>query len=345
MKYILSSNYGKLSNAGPKAKEDAEDILIKNNFEKLSLINSINNDNRNLFFSLFNQFLYTKYLRFSKTILKNSIIVIQHPLPGWRYLGKLISTREDLTTICIIHDIDSIRYEKKSKFEINFLKKFDYIIVHNVTMKNYLIKKFNFENSKLYVLEIFDYLIENKPTLHFSITRRLENKVVYAGNISNKASFLSKLKTNGSLKFFVYGSNPNQEILSNKDITYKGIFKPSNPPVFEDVSFGLVWDGDSSSILEGKLANYLNINNPHKASLYLARGLPIIVPSGSAIEKFVIEYKVGFSVSNINEIEQNIKKLTSKEYSIMEDNAKKLSNKITDGYFLENVIKKINVNL
>lgn len=42
-------------------------------------------------------------------------------------------------------------------------------------------------------------------------------------------------------------------------------------------SFGLVWDGNSMDTCTGNYGSYLRINDPHKVSLYLSSGLPIIV--------------------------------------------------------------------
>ena len=42
-------------------------------------------------------------------------------------------------------------------------------------------------------------------------------------------------------------------------------------------SFGLVWDGISVETCAGVYGEYLKVNNPHKTSLYLASGIPVII--------------------------------------------------------------------
>ncbi|MEI3535629.1 MAG: hypothetical protein V8R16_02480, partial [Bacilli bacterium] len=80
---------------------------------------------------------------------------------------------------------------------------------------------------------------------------------------------------------------------------------------------------------------YLKYNNPHKLSLYLAAGLPVIVWSKSAIAKFVIDNNVGICVNNLNEINDKIKK---SNYELIRNNAIKIGEKIRKGYFLNNCL-------
>ena len=58
-------------------------------------------------------------------------------------------------------------------------------------------------------------------------------------------------------------------------------------------SFGLVWDGMSSETCKGSFGEYLRINNPHKTSLYLASGIPVIIWSKAALAEFIEKNKCG----------------------------------------------------
>lgn len=60
---------------------------------------------------------------------------------------------------------------------------------------------------------------------------------------------------------------------------WHGSFKPEESP--EHLQG--VWDGDSVDTCAGNTGAYLRYNNPHKTSLYLACGMPVIVWKEAAI--------------------------------------------------------------
>ena len=69
------------------------------------------------------------------------------------------------------------------------LKKADYIICHNKSMKKYLLLR-GFDNQKLVELEIFDYLHDCK----LSLNRKKDNSIIIAGNLlKEKAGYVYKL--------------------------------------------------------------------------------------------------------------------------------------------------------
>ena len=70
----------------------------------------------------------------------------------------------------------------------------------------------------------------------------------------------------------------------------------------------------------GNTGEYLKYNNPHKLSLYMASGLPVIVWKKSAIAEFVLSNNVGIAVDSIFEIKDNINKITDEQYADMRKN-------------------------
>jgi len=73
--------------------------------------------------------------------------------------------------------------------------------------------------------------------------------------------------------------------------------------------FGLVWDGEEIETIAGTTGEYLRYNSPHKASLYIVSGLPLIVWKESAIYELVKQYNIGFGVSNLMELDENFLRL------------------------------------
>ena len=104
--------------------------------------------------------------------------------------------------------------------------------------------------------------------------------------------------------------------------------------------FGLVWDGDSAHTCSGMYGEYLKINNPHKASLYLASGFPIIVWSQSALADFVRNNNCGIFVNSLFEIEETLKSISEGEYQELIKNSKMIGRKIRQGHYLKTAVEK-----
>ena len=104
--------------------------------------------------------------------------------------------------------------------------------------------------------------------------------------------------------------------------------------------FGLVWDGDSAHTCSGMYGEYLKINNPHKASLYLASGFPIIVWKQSALADFVRNNNCGILVNSLFEIAETLKSISEDEYQEMIKNSKRIGEKIRQGHYLKIAVEK-----
>lgn len=99
---------------------------------------------------------------------------------------------------------------------------------------------------------------------------------------------------------------------------------PEELPEKLEAKYGLVWDGLEITSCEGTFGQYLKYNNPHKFSLYMAAGIPVITQRKAAIANFIIENKVGIVVDNLENIKNVIENISSEEYETMCENTKKL---------------------
>ena len=104
--------------------------------------------------------------------------------------------------------------------------------------------------------------------------------------------------------------------------------------------FGLVWDGDSSDTCSGMYGEYLKINNPHKASLYLASNFPIIVWRQSALADFVIRNNCGIIIDSLYEIAGILESMNEEKYQQLLDNCKKIGEKIRQGNYLKKALEE-----
>jgi len=213
------------------------------------------------------------------------------------------------------------------------LERVDGIIAHNDKMKSELVKM-GIKEDKIVSLEIFDYLIPN-----FNENKNYDkDKILLAGNFDiRKTRYARELPEKP--EFEIYGINFESENLPN-NVHYKGEFTPDELPNHLQGGFGLVWDGDSAQTCSGMYGEYLKINNPHKASLYLASGFPIIVWSQSALADFVRNKNCGILVNSLFEIAETLKSISEDEYKELIKNSKRIGRKIRQGHYLKTALEK-----
>ena len=285
-----------------------------------------------------------------RAILKEGdVLIIQFPLQeGFIFASHLLKNlkKKNIKTIAVIHDLETLRItkdntiSKKRKIrlyieEIPALKQFSKIVVHNQSMKKALMKKGISEDSMV-TLKMFDYLIKEGNELPES-TKSEENNIIIAGNLSSyKVGYVYELPHD--VKFDLYGINYTG-VTDNK-IKYHGSYPSDELPWHLKGAYGLVWDGDTAKTCSGIFGDYLRINNPHKTSLYLACGIPIITWNKAAIAQYVRKNRVGITVSSLDEINEKLKDVSKDEYNLMRKNAKKCSERVRKGYYLKKAIQE-----
>jgi hypothetical protein len=222
-----------------------------------------------------------------------------------------------------------------------FLKRFDGLVSHNASMTEWLRKKGY--KKPVADLNVFDYCLkEDRNFNEPSVAGKL--KVLYAGNLSyNKATYIydKKLDKLNHIQLNVYGQYFERERINGSKVSYKGVFNPGAPDLEENYHFGLIWEGTSIDTCEGQYGQYIRFNNPHKFSLYLSLGLPVIVWKEAAIAPFVVENKIGFTIDSFSELEQIGEKVTDQQYKDYLTNIHQFSDKVRNGFFLKKAINQL----
>ena len=263
----------------------------------------------------------------------NEIRLLQYPFyfnPLVKFaLKKYIKQNK---TILLIHDVDSLRAIGKNEVraEVALFNSASSIIVHNEKMKEKLIDLG--VNVPMIELGVFDYLLDDVPK-----NNQMEADVAFAGNLS-KSDFLNDINKAG-ISINLYGPGYNER-MKGDNVTYKGCYPPNKVPFALEAKFGLIWDGDSLMSCNGNIGEYLRYNNPHKLSLYIASGLPVIVWEKSAIAQFVSLNKIGIVVESILEIKESIDNISVEKYQIMRDNVTNIQKRICKGYYTKIAIEK-----
>lgn len=208
-------------------------------------------------------------------------------------------------------------------------------------MKNevFMHEKWKIHKDKMDILGIFDYLVENYNE-ELLEKRNLSRKgpVIIAGALSkHKAGYIYNLPEN--CNFNLYGINFEREKASS-NTNYVGAFNPEELIYNLQGSFGLVWDGDSSATCTGVYGDYLKINNPHKTSMYLAAGIPVIIWEEAALANFIKKNHCGITIKSTDEIRNIIDNMLDEEYETLKANACKIGGKLRRGYFLKSAMKQ-----
>ncbi len=342
-KYIIMEGDISRYDAGSKAPADIYNILVKKEYIPIFLKLSRNN---NIFLK------YLKYLiigtRDVFSILRNvkneSWVVIQVPfdMPDYimHYYLWILKKIKKCKIISFVHDIMHLRYDgKKENGEKKIYELIDVLVVHNLKMKEYLLEK-GFMHKRIEIIEIFDYITSEQ--VHSRKYSGIANAaIVIAGNLKKeKAGYVYKLKNiKGKYLFNLYG--PGYKGEDNEQVHYKGTYKPDELPKVLEGEFGLIWDGNSIETCSGSYGRYMKINNPHKLSLYLAAGLPVITWSQAAIADFVEKNKVGIVIDSLYQLEEALNKIKENEFNEMLTNVSIVGERLRQGYYTEKVINII----
>jgi len=339
--YYISRNYKSLFNAAGKAKTDCEVVFNKMGFKNLgfkqsSIPNSAVGTIKNFFGILF-------------ALLKlprRSIIITQYPNNKFRGMIVFFAKMKHCKIITLVHDVRILKGRTKDvEAELKQIVNSEVIIVHNPSMKQWFLDQG--VTIPIIVLGIFDYISEKKPMQNATIIPKDSYDIAYAGGFGDgKNSYIFDFdvleNSNYNLRLYGVGFDPNKrKVVEDKSVVYyEGVFKSDEVAYKIESDFGLVWDGISTETCSGNYGEYLKFNNPHKTSLYLLCGLPIIIWDKAALADFVKTHNIGITVSNLKDLNKILGDLTSVDYLKMKQNVADIQIKVMQGYFVETAINK-----
>ena len=281
---------------------------------------------------------------------KGDIIFFRHPFYGNRFTyGFLpfLQKWKKCKFVVLIHDLGSLRKDgdnyadgtsSSSQFADNYLlKRFDAVICHNRRMKKYLISE-GLSADKIVCLEMFDYL--TRANTEYRKKSDIPS-IAIAGSLDLiKSGYIYRMNyPKEVLTVHLYGRGFDTS-LAAVNLIYHGSFEPEELPRYLTGDFGLVWDGVSTETCAGSTGEYLRYNNPHKLSLYLASGMPVIVWEDAAVAEFVLSKNLGVTVKSLAEIPERIKALSPSEYQDMCAAARKEGEKLRNGYYTKKAIEQ-----
>lgn len=341
-RYVIREQVGQAMTAATKAHADVERFLLDRGYTRLTV--RLHDLSKQTFTDKARR--HWQYLQDWLTIYSsvepNSLLLIQYPLklnaPLKEQFLKALREKKGVKIVCLIHDLETLRGlagQGQDCEEQRLDEMSDAIVCHNEAMKAYLVES-GISADKLFVLELFDY---QAPAATERETVR--GSVIVAGNLDpQKSVYVYDLHEIADIDFDLYGVNYDDSV-SHDNIRYCGALSPEELPRAMKGAFGLVWDGTSIDTCAGNTGEYLRYNNPHKLSLYLAAGIPVIVWDQSAVASFVEQYGVGLCVSSLKELPQVLSTLPAVAYRKMTHRAAWVSEKVTAGAFLNRVMDEV----
>lgn len=331
-KYTIDESYLTTYNAISKARNDVSFFVKEAGFKTIAV-----NDKKS--HSKIRNIWYMIYIVIRLLFLnKRDIVFLQTSMSFLRQIQKIKSFRK-FKIIYLIHDLYSLRFSEKEsrimnsiqiKSDMRVLSQCDYVIAHNNSMIDRIIE--NGCTANLVSLDIFDYLT-HKPCKKREYPTDKKWEIAFAGN-TKKSPFLNYIDDiSHNYILHVYGG----PVCDYKTLDYLGMVEPDELPSIIKGNFGLIWEGDNEIVKED---NYTCLNNPHKMSMYIVAGLPIIAWKESAAAKFVSSHNCGITISSLNEIDVALSGLSESRYKEMVNSCQELRKELIAGSHLINALQQ-----
>lgn len=341
--------------AGGKAREDLESIFLEAGIKEFDIIAPQEERKKvTKIKKLHYHYKIGKVWEYAINQLNcGDVLIIQFPVVNHTLMLKKVlnkAKRKKIKIIAFIHDLEILRlsnangtsiFEKwrMRREELDELYLFDKIVVHNNQMRNFLFDKLGISLEKMVVLQIFDYLIPNDFT-PLQVEEENRKNCIIAGNLlRKKAAYVYKLPS--SPDFELYGIN--YEVSHANNIHYHGSYLANELPYHLSGGFGIVWDGDEICTCSGTWGSYLKYNNPHKISLYLACGIPVVIWEKAALAGYVTSNKVGITINSLEELSQRLNDISNEQYNTLKNNAIELSKKLRTGYYTKKALNELGI--
>lgn len=226
--------------------------------------------------------------------------------------------------IAFVHDAEFLRYPQTNPVQTwkEYLNSYDVVMVNTPE-----------EKRRVAAAGVIRPIIETGPWGYIQpISPRdpqFSRTIHYAGNLVEwKSGFMANVPE--KLKIRLYGSRDGDADLGYtiaKSVKRMGSFSQERLALALSNGFGLVWDENSKH----QYTEYAMINMPHKLSLYLSLGLPVIAKKGSEVGNFVDANHLGIVVDDLADLVPIMNDMTEDSYRAMADGIKPMERLIRTG--------------
>lgn len=276
--------------------------------------------------------------RFIECVNEGDTVFIQDfHLPHMQYIATECRARK-ANVVFLIHDVQCIRFNIITD-EIEKLNNASLLLVHTNAMADKL--RSIGVTTAMRVITVFDYYADDAMQ-DAKTALEHKNEVIFAGNLT-KSVFLKPLiehNNYNAIQIRLYGILGDLDLSKSPNISYCGVFQPSKTGGIMG-GWGLIWDGDSTDTCAGPMGDYLRYNASHKASLYLACGIPIIVWEHSSLAEWVKKENIGITVPDLHDLCRHINAVSDGAYRLMIANAQTVGQRLRQGKYLKEALKDV----
>ena len=332
MKCYISKNYRHTQSAGDKAKTDIETIMSATGYRNLGLKqNRSKNAVKAYFVTLASEMLGVMRLH------RGDLLVVQYPLKKYYDFVVDKAVKRGAKVVTVIHDLGSFRRKKLTvDEEIARLNRSAVVVVHSEAMREWLVA--HGLTTKTVVLGLFDYLSESTAKKeHASDGQR--RRVMFAGNCSpsDNGWIYELARTEPDVDIVLYGGGVD-ETQAAQNIQAMGYVDSDTLIAKAEGDYGVVWYGSSLDEGAGALGEYLRYNAPHKTSLYLRAGLPVIIWDQAALADIVRRLDVGICVPTLRGLGDVLASVSPERYEAMRANAAAVAEKLSKDEFISEAL-------
>lgn len=333
------------SHAGTKATADVAAIAERLGFQRISV--RMDTEKIGLGGKLQRQMGFLRdWAKAKKEIPAGSIVLLQEPFhyPQVTREKTLQGLKaKGVRFIAMVHDVEALRkFRDNAYYKREFqtmLELSDRLIVHNEAMEAYFIKT-GVPKAHLFQLGIFDYLYSEAAQKALRMPS-FDRSLTIAGNLDpEKSGYISHLSEIPAVSFHLFGPNFRPFSKNVQNIRYGGIFSGDEIPTVLTEGFGLIWDGDSMETCSGDAGEYLRFNSPHKLSLYLSAGLPVILWEEAAAASLIRSSGAGLTIASLKELPKKLQEIKITDYEAMAEKAKSLGERLRAGFYTERIVAK-----
>lgn len=346
----IAQKFPHTESAAFKARTDMDAVMASEGFRNVGSKNNLRSTRTGTWLATF-----AGVMKAGFRLHRGDILLLQYPMrPYYRHLCRMAHMR-GAKVVTLIHDLESFkRPDITAEEEVTLLSASDYIISLNPSMEQWLRERGCSVPSAS--LGIWDYLSHDarearqtagktfpvKPVCEPMVADE-GYKVMFVGGVCRRRNqFLYDWGTViDGYKVVVYGNNFDTTQAAKADHFVLRGFVPSGLMIrHPEGQFGLVWDGNAFDGCNGEWGEYLRYNNPHKASLYLRCGLPVIIWKHAGLAPFIEKEGIGFTIESLAEIAPRLKAMTPREYERMKENVARVSASISTGSYLRAAIAR-----
>lgn len=325
MKCYISKNYRHLGGGGDKAKTDVENIMTSLGYRNIGLPQRREESSVKAYFITL-----ASVMRAVTRLHRGDILVLQYPLKKYYDFVVRRAVAKGVRVVTLIHDLGSFRRKKLTvEEEIKRLSYSSVVIVHSVAMRRWLTD--NGLKVPMVLLGLWDYLSDSKPSVAMRDAAS-RSELMFAGNCSPVANgWIYKLgKEEPDVDVILYGNGFDSEAAA-PNLHSLGHVESDTLIATARGQYGVAWYGDSLDGGEGALGEYLQYNSPHKISLYLRSGMPVIIWDRAGLADVVRRLGVGICVPSLRGIGKVLAEITPEQYAAMLENVNRVSEALSRG--------------